>query len=84
MQSVMTVFLASLVAFMGVYMMPADPNESVQLVEVEPEADAILVSTTLPSFLIEPWEPLVLAPEYSRSLRAAMDLPMEGMAAFSQ
>lgn len=79
MQSFLTIFIAGLTAFMAMFMLNPDPAPQdlvlAEQISLQQEDEAPVV----PSFVIDPIYPLVLALEDSPSFEAGLDLRMEAI-----
>lgn len=84
MQSLFTIIIAGCLAFIGVLMMNPEPEPSIDIyADLEP---AQLVSATpdVPSVVVEPVQPLVLALDAYPYLDGSMDLPADALLSLSE
>ena len=81
MQSFLTILIAGSTAFTAMFMLNSNPVPQTETyVEREPQ-EVVLADYGLPSFLLEPNQPLVLALEYTAMFDSSIDIPVNAIGA---
>ena len=90
MQSFLTVFIAGILAFMGVFMMNPEPDPQIDVfAEVDAFAETVSMDLvaelpTIPSIVIEQDVPLVLALDAYHQFYDGMDIPTDAWLSFEE
>ncbi|MEM6556182.1 MAG: hypothetical protein AAF642_09925 [Pseudomonadota bacterium] len=84
MQSFLTVFIAGILAFIGVFMMNPEIESTVELYADTMSMDVVNELPTVPSVVIDPVPPLVLALDAYQHFDGGTYLPADVLIAFDE
>ena len=84
MQSFLTVFIAGILAFIGVFMMNPETESSVELYADAVSLDVVNELPTVPSVIVDPVPPLVLALDAYQHFDGGTYLPADVLIAFDE
>lgn len=77
MQSFMTVFIAGVLAFIGVFLMNPEPVSQTDVYAETISMDVVAEAFEVPSMVIEPVRPLVLALDAYQQFDSGIDLSVD-------
>jgi len=84
MQSFMTVFIAGILAFVGVFMMNPEPNPTVDVFAEAVPIDTSLEYPIVPSVVVNQEVPLVLSLDAYMTFEGGTYLPLDVIIAYSE
>ncbi|MEL6826406.1 MAG: hypothetical protein AAFN91_09185 [Pseudomonadota bacterium] len=84
MQSFLTVFIAGILAFIGVFMMNPETESPIELYADTVSMDVVNELPTVPSVIVDPVPPLVLALDAYQHFDGGTYLPADVLIAFDE